>query len=90
MQQLQLDVAFLRPQLRRCLLRGGGGKGDGTAVVEQLLEDVVLSGEGGGGVLIPAQTTSKPNRGASTGLLPPFQESNYGSHTPLAHASLVM
>eukprot|EP00198_Chlamydomonas_reinhardtii_P005800 XP_001695136.1 predicted protein [Chlamydomonas reinhardtii] len=44
LQQLQLDVAFLRPQLRRCLLRGGGGKGDGTAVVEQLLEDVVLSG----------------------------------------------
>ncbi|KAG2450988.1 hypothetical protein HYH02_004260 [Chlamydomonas schloesseri] len=44
LQQLQLDVAFLRPQLRRCLLRGGGGKGDGAAVVEQLLEDVVLSG----------------------------------------------
>ncbi|GLC45938.1 hypothetical protein PLESTF_000714400 [Pleodorina starrii] len=43
LQQLQLDVASLRPQLRRCLLRGGGGKGDGAAVVEQLLEDVVLS-----------------------------------------------
>ncbi|PNH08814.1 Vacuolar protein sorting-associated protein 51 [Tetrabaena socialis] len=44
LQQLQLDVAFLRPALRRFLLRGGGGKGDGAAVVEQLLEDVVLSG----------------------------------------------
>ncbi|GLI70392.1 hypothetical protein VaNZ11_015174 [Volvox africanus] len=43
LQQLQLDVASLRPQLRRFLLRGGGGKGDGAAVVEQLLEDVVLS-----------------------------------------------
>ncbi|KAG2495102.1 hypothetical protein HYH03_006712 [Edaphochlamys debaryana] len=44
LQQLQLDVAFLRPALRRSLLRGGGGRGDGAAVVEQLLEDVVLSG----------------------------------------------
>ncbi|GIL63103.1 hypothetical protein Vafri_17228 [Volvox africanus] len=43
LQQLQLDVASLRPHLRRFLLRGGGGKGDGAAVVEQLLEDVVLS-----------------------------------------------
>lgn len=44
LQQLQLDATFLRPQLRRFLLRGGGGRGDGAAVVEQLLEDVVLSG----------------------------------------------
>ncbi|GFR51169.1 hypothetical protein Agub_g13527, partial [Astrephomene gubernaculifera] len=44
LQQLQLDVAFLRPPLRRLLLlRGGGGRGEGAAVVEQLLEDVVLS-----------------------------------------------